>query len=82
MNTLISYGFRVMNTNSRVDARLDVSAQTDERTDEGTNGRKLARLYRAAKAGATKSNHPDFKLYSSKLTYKKLCLYGAILMAF
>ena len=43
--------FQVMITNSRVDTRVDVSEQTNGQT----NVRKLAHLYGAAEADATKS---------------------------
>ena len=45
--------FQVMITNSRVDTRVDVSEQTNGQT----NVRKLAHLYGAAEADATKTNH-------------------------
>ena len=45
--------FQVMITNSRVDTRVDVSEQTNGQT----NVRKLAHLYGAAEADATKTNY-------------------------
>ena len=45
--------FQVMITNSRVDTRVDVSEQTNGQT----NVQKLAHLYGAAEADATKTNY-------------------------
>ena len=45
--------FQVMITNSRVNTRVDVSEQTNGQTNE----RKLAHLYGAAEADATKTNY-------------------------
>ena len=46
----ISYGFRVMNTNSRVDVRVGWSGRKN--TDGQTDGQKLACLYHAANKAA------------------------------
>ena len=55
--------FQVMITNSRVDTRVDVSEQTNGQT----NVRKLAHLYGAAEADATKQEnvygHTDVLMY-------------------
>ena len=45
--------FQVMITNSRADTRVDVSEQTNGQT----NVQKLAHLYGAAEADATKTNY-------------------------
>ena len=75
----ISYGFRVRDLNSRVDAR--VVAKVDGRTDVRTDIRKTRSLYRAMpEAGATKNKMSIFKCRWASAVYHRIyCIHFLML---